>query len=134
MSTDRISNLLSSLKNAAMAGRAFMEVPYFKQAEKILGVIRDKGLVENVKVFKEEGTGFKGIHVDFVKNGGAVRRLENIRLSKPGRRVYQEYKKLTKVKAGLGVLVVSTSRGIISGEEARKKKLGGELICKVFFE
>jgi small subunit ribosomal protein S8 len=134
MSTDRISNLLSSLKNASMAGKPFLETAYFKQGEKVLEVLKDKGLLQSVKIYKDENTKFKGLHADLVDVSGKIRKMEIRRISKPGRRTYQEYKKLLKVKAGLGVLVVSTSRGVMGGEEARKKKLGGELICKVFFE
>jgi small subunit ribosomal protein S8 len=131
---DRISNLLSSLKNASMAGKTYLEVPYFKQGEKITEVLKAKSLIKDFKIFKQEGTKFKGLHIDLINMGNTTRRLKIDRLSKPGRRIYGEYKKFLKVKAGLGVLVVSTSRGMMNGEEARHKKLGGEIICKAFFE
>ena len=130
---DKIANLISSLKNATMAGKSSVETGLFKQGKEVLEVFKSKGLIKDLKVFKDEETGFKGMHIDLVDVGGVVRKLETVRLSKPGRRVYSDFKKLLKVKNGLGVLVVSTSRGMMGGEEARKKKLGGELICKAFF-
>lgn len=133
MSTDRISNLIISLKNATMAGKSSVETDLFKQGKEVLEVFKSKGLVQDLKVFKDEKTGFKGLHIDLVSTDGLVRRLETVRISKPGHRVYSDFKKLLKVKAGLGVLVISTSRGMMGGEEARKKKLGGELVCKAFF-
>ncbi len=134
MSTDNLSNLLSTVKNASMAGRPFFETAYFKQGKEILEVLKTAGLVADVKVFKQEDTGFKGLHVDMVVDAsGLVKRLEIVRLSKPGHRVYQSCKNFLKVKAGLGILVVSTSRGVMGGEEAKKRKLGGELICKAYF-
>jgi len=130
---DKIANLISSLKNATMAGKSSVETGLFKQGKEILEVFKSKELIKDLKVFKDEESGFKGMHIDLVDLNGAVRKLETVRLSKPGRRVYSDFKKLLKVKNGLGVLVVSTSRGMMGGEEARKKKLGGELICKAHF-
>lgn len=130
---DRIANLLTSLKNATMVGKSSTETNLFKQGKEVLEVFKSKGLIRDLKVFKDEESGFKGLHIDFVDANGPVRKLETVRISKPGHRVYSDFKKLLKVKAGLGVLVVSTSRGMMSGEEARKKKLGGELVCKAYF-
>lgn len=134
MSTDKLSNLISALKNATMAGKAELETGYFKQGKEVLDILKHAGLLAEVKVFKQEETGFKGLHVDFVKAGELVRKLELARLSKPGHRVYGSYKEFMKVKAGLGALVVSTSRGMLTGDEAKKRRLGGELICKAYFE
>lgn len=133
MSTDRISNLLSAVKNAAMAGRSSLETPYFKQGKEVLGILKNRRLIKDVKVFKLEESSFKGLHIDLVETDGLVKKLKVDRLSKPGNRVYGHYKDFVKVKAGLGVLVVSTSRGVVNGEQAKNKKLGGELICKAYF-
>ncbi len=135
MSVDKISNLLSSLKNATMAGRVSLETDYFKQGKELLDLLKSAGLVKEVRVFKDERKELKGLHVDFVGNdAGMIRRLEAIRISKPGRRLYGSYKDFLRVKAGLGALIVSTSRGLMTGEEAKKRRLGGELVCKVYFE
>lgn len=133
MSTDRISNLLSAVKNATMAGKSSLETSYFKQGKEVLEILKARKLVKEVKVFKQEDSLYKGLHIDLVSRDDVVRRLELDRMSKPGHRNYGHYKDFLKVKAGLGVLVVSTSRGMMSGEEAKKKKLGGELICKAYF-
>ena len=134
MSIDKLSNLLSSLKNATMAGRTSLETDHFKQGKELLDLLKSVGLIQGVKAFKAEETGFKGLHVDFIESEAGVRRLEVVRLSKPGRRLYGSYKDFLKVKAGLGALVVSTSRGMMTGEQAKKRKLGGELICKAYFD
>lgn len=134
MSTDRISNLLSVVKNATMASKASLETSYFKQGKEILDILKSRRLVKDVKVYKLEESSFKGLHVDLAETDGLIRKLEISRLSKPGNRVYGHYKDFMKVKAGLGVLIVSTSRGMMSGERAKNKKLGGELICKAYFE
>lgn len=134
MSVDKISNLLSSLKNATMAGRPSLETDYFKQGRELLDLLKSVGLLKEVRIFKDETTGFKGLHVDFVESENGVRKLQTVRLSKPGRRIYGSYKNFLRVKAGLGVLVVSTSRGMMTGEEAKRRKLGGELVCKAYFD
>lgn len=132
MSSDRLSNLLSALKNATMAGQPSLETTYFNQGNEVLTILKNEGLLKEVKVFKPEVGSHKGLHVDFVTRNDLVRRLELARISKPGRRVYGSYKQLAKVKAGLGALIVSTSRGMMTGEEAKKRKLGGELVCKAY--
>ena len=135
MSTDKISNLLSSLKNASLAGKQYFETDYFRQGKEILGLLEARGLIKSVKVFKPEGSSYRNIRVDLLTTPqGLVRRIEAVRISKPGRRIYSGHKDIKSVKAGLGILVVSTPRGMLSGEEAKKRKLGGELVCKVYFD
>ncbi|HAZ29305.1 TPA: 30S ribosomal protein S8 [candidate division WWE3 bacterium] len=135
MSLDTIANMLSALKNASMASAGSIELPYFRQGKEILEVFKQRGLVNELKVFKPEGKDYKYMHVDLATGADGARRiLETRRISKPGNRVCRPYAKLAKVKAGLGVVVVSTSRGVMAGEEARKKKLGGEVLCSCFFK
>ena len=131
MSTDRISNMLSALKNAAMANNDFVETYYTKQCEGVAKVLKEAGYLEGVKTFKPKGKSYKGLRLDLAKNDGAFVLTDVIRVSKPGRRLYSTSSELTPFYGNAGVLVVSTSRGIMSGREAKRKKLGGELICQV---
>ncbi|EKD99738.1 MAG: Ribosomal protein S8 [uncultured bacterium] len=131
MSMDHLSNMLSSIKNASMANNAFVETIHTKELEEVAKTLKKAGFLEEVKVFKQEGNSFKGLHLDLVKENGKVKLLDLKRFSKPGRRVYKSYKDIGKSMGGFGIFVVSTSRGIMDGSEARKKKLGGELICEV---
>jgi small subunit ribosomal protein S8 len=132
MSVDRISNMLSSIKNAAMAGRSSVELRHSKECEAIAKVLEDRGYLEGVKVFKQEDGEGKMLHIDVVKEDGIVKLSQVKIISKPGRRIYKKYEELKPVLQGLGIMVISTSRGIMSGQEARKKKLGGEVICEVY--
>jgi len=128
---DRISNMLTTIKNAIRAEKPFIEVVYTAHAEKILKVIQDKGFIKSVKVFKPEGSAFKKLRIDF-EYDGTMALLDDIKIiSKPGRRVYKSADELRRVSAGYGVQIVSTSRGVMSSEDAKKKKLGGEVICEV---
>ncbi|KKS17469.1 MAG: Ribosomal protein S8 [candidate division WWE3 bacterium GW2011_GWC1_41_7] len=131
MSVDLLSNMLSSIKNASMAGRRSIEVPHSKESEEVAKNLQKSGFLENVKVFKESGTAGKKIHLDLSYENGLPRVTDVKRISKPGRRVYKSYKDIERVAGGYGTLVVSTSRGIMEGSEAKKRKLGGELICSV---
>lgn len=132
MSMDRTSNMLSSIKNAAMAGRDFIEIRHSKECESIAKVLEEKGYLEGVKSFKQENGGGKMLHAGLIKEEGVAKLSQVKIISKPGRRIYKKYGGLRPVLQGLGVMVISTSRGIMSGQEARKKKLGGEVICEVY--
>ncbi|MEK7595915.1 MAG: 30S ribosomal protein S8 [Patescibacteria group bacterium] len=129
---DTIGNALSSIKNAAMAGRPFAEVYYSKVLEEILKVIKEAGFFDGIKVFKPEGRTIKKIHVDLAFEDGTPKVSDIKRISKPGRRTYKTALEIKKVMGGYGLAVVSTSRGIMSGHTAKKKKLGGEVVCEVY--
>lgn len=131
MSADLIANMLSSIKNASLVGKEYMEVPYSKICEEIARVFKENGYLTEVKVFKEKESAGKRLKLGIsYKNDIPVLRDIKMR-SKPGRRIYKGADDLGKVAGGYGFSVVSTSRGIMRGDEARKKRLGGELICEV---
>lgn len=132
MSVDTIANMLSTIKNAVMVKKDFVEFPYSKQKEAVLKVLESRGFVSKVKIFSFQDRPFKGLHVDLSYTDGipAINGLR--RVSKPGSRVYKNFSDIKKSRGGYGVFVISTSRGAMSGEEAKKKKLGGEVICEVW--
>lgn len=131
MSVDRVSNMLSSLKNAVLAGNGFIETYYSKECEGVAKVLQNNGFLDDVKVFKGKDISFKKMKLVLTPEGEGFRLQDVRRISKPGRRLYSSSRDLKKVAGGSGTLVVSTSRGIMSGQEAKNKKLGGELICEV---
>ena len=131
MSVDRLSNMLSSLKNAVMAGNDAIETYYSKECENVAKVLKEGGFLEEVKVFKHKDKKYKGLRLELAKTDGEFIVTDVKRISKPGRRVYINAADIKGVAGGHGVLVVSTNRGLMSGGEAKKKKLGGEVICKV---
>jgi small subunit ribosomal protein S8 len=132
MSADTIADMLSTIKNAFSVRKPFVEVPYSKQKEQIAKVLEERGFISKVKVFSEKNSPIKGLHIDLAYTDDLSTIKDLRRVSKPGRRIYKEALDLNYVKSGHGILVVSTSRGIMSGEEARKKKLGGEVLCEVW--
>jgi small subunit ribosomal protein S8 len=126
---DRMSEMLNAIKNASMARRKSIEAFYSIQCEAVAKVLKEKGFLSEVKVFKDGQ--FKRLNIVLAYDGKLPLVSDIQRISKSGRRQYKGYEDLHRIQAGLGVSVVSTSRGIMSGDEARKKKLGGEVICEV---
>jgi len=94
--------------------------------------MEERGFVEKVKVFSHKGSVHKGLHIDLAYKDGLPVISDLKRVSRPGRRMYLHANELRLVKGGYGLAIVSTSRGVMSSEEAKKKKLGGEVICKVW--
>lgn len=132
MSIDTIANMLSSIKNASLVKKEFVEIPYTKMNEAVAKVFEKNEFITKVKVFKEKGAPFKSLRIDLAYEANGESRIRGIkRVSKPGRRIYKRYEKIGKVDPKFKVLVVSTPGGVMSGEEARAKKVGGEIICEV---
>ncbi len=129
MYTDPIADLLIRIKNAARARKSVVEVPYSKVKERILENLKNRQFIESFAVEKGARPQWKNLVITL---NNSRRDIEVKRVSKPGQRIYIKSDELKKVNGGLGVAIVSTPKGIITGEEAKKMNLGGELICEVF--
>lgn len=114
-----------------MARRKELEVDYTRECESIAKILRDRNFLTEVKSFKPKETSHKKLHLALNYVNGLPIITDVKRVSKSGRRIYKGYDEIYRVQSGFGVAVVSTSRGIMSGEEAKKKKLGGEVLCEV---
>lgn len=128
MNTDPIADLLTRIRNALNAHHETTSVPHSKIKEEILRILKDKNFIEGYEV-KEEG-GMKVIEIQLKENLTDTLTLK--RVSKPGQRIYVKTEDLKSIKSGLGIQIVSTSKGLMDGSSARKQKLGGELICEVY--
>ena len=129
-STDPIADLLTRIRNAIMAGKNEIRVPSSKMKKTVAEQLKKSGYLTDVKV--EAGTPRDTLVVTIHEPGTNATINEITRLSKPGRRVYASVAEIPRVKSGRGVVLVSTSQGLMTDSEARKAKLGGELICKVY--
>lgn len=133
MSVDTISNLVSIIKNASLVNKTYVEVNHTKESENVVNVLKDTGFVEDVKVFKEKDSIGKKLKITLAYEKDGTPKITDIkRVSKPGRRIYVPSKNIKPVVGGYGINVVSTNRGVMTGEQAKIKKLGGEIICKVW--
>lgn len=129
MLSDPISDLLCRLRNAARAQHPDVLVPHSRMKESLALVLKNEGYLTDVAV---EGTTKKQIRMK-LRYAGRKSVLEGLRrLSTPGRRVYARSTEIPKVRGGLGVVVLSTSSGVVTDREARKRNLGGELLCSVW--
>ncbi len=116
-----------------MVGKKSIEVPYSGECEAILAVLEKGGYLAGVKKFKPKGKKYQALALELSYNEYGLPKITAAeRVSKPGRRIYKTSDELGSVMSGFGLLIVSTSRGVMSGAEAKKKKLGGEVICKVW--
>lgn len=129
--TDPISDFLTRLRNASKAGRAECVAPHSKLKESLAGILKAEGFVREVATGTDE-RGHKTLVVTlkYVDNAPVISGLK--RSSTPGRRLYYGYQDLPRVLNGLGVAIVSTSKGLMKDQDARRQKLGGELICTVW--
>ncbi|MFA4815004.1 MAG: 30S ribosomal protein S8 [Candidatus Gracilibacteria bacterium] len=125
--TDPIADLLTRLRNAARARKTLVRVPYSKMKMAICEVLKEKGYVLEVKA-SGEGVA-KELVIEIPENHQDLH-LRSI--SKPGQRIYVKSQEIPRVLSGLGVAIVSTPKGVMSGDKARKQKLGGEYLCEIY--
>lgn len=126
MHTDPIADLLTRIRNAAKAHHNVLNVPHSKFKENVLKILQKKNIVEN---FNIENEGHKSIKITLKDDAN---KLTFRRISKPGQRIYIKKEELKPVKSGLGFLVISTSKGLMTNLEAKRQNLGGELICEIY--
>lgn len=129
-STDPIADLLTRIRNAAMVGKAEIRVPTSKLKKVVAEQLQKNGYVVDVKV--EDGKPRGTLVVTIAKDGQNVTFTELVRMSKPGRRMYVGANDIPRVKSGRGLVLVSTSKGVMTGAEAAKNRLGGEVLLKVY--
>ena len=128
--TDPIADLLTRIRNAKMVGKTEVRVPASKMKLVIAEQLKKNGYLAGVKT--EAGKPRDTLVIAINKPGENSTINEITRLSKPGRRVYVKADEIPKVKSGRGIVLVSTSQGVITGSEAVKQRLGGELLLKVY--
>ncbi len=132
MATDQIADLLTRIRNAQGAGHPAVTVPASKTKERVLKVLEEEGYIASVESVDDlAGKPQLKIHLRYTAdNRPVIRELK--RMSRPGRRLYVGHDAIPAQRGGLGLVVVSTSKGMLSDREARRMGVGGELICSVF--
>ncbi|MEX0309372.1 MAG: 30S ribosomal protein S8 [Tateyamaria sp.] len=128
---DPIGDMLTRIRNSQMRGKSVVETPASKLRERVLEVLADEGYIRGF----EKTTGANGhpaieISLKYYEGEPVIRELK--RVSKPGRRVYMGVGEIPQVRQGLGVSIVSTSKGVMSDASARSQNVGGEVLCTVF--
>ena len=129
-STDQLADLLTRIRNAMTVGKNEIFVPTSKLKVGVVDVLKKNGYITSYEVV--DGTPRGTLHVVINEPGQVARINEISKVSKPGRRVYSASDDLPTVKSGRGMIIVSTSKGLMTGKEARKQRLGGEILVKVW--
>lgn len=130
VSTDPIADMLTRIRNAINVRKAEVSMPHSKVKEAVAELLKKNGFVAEVKV--SDATIGKDLKIVINAEHENARITEITRLSKPGRRYYTSAGDIPTVKGGRGIVIVSTSKGMMTGAEAKKNGIGGELICKVY--
>lgn len=129
-STDQIADLITRIRNAIMVGKNEVRVPTSKLKVAVIEGLKDAGYIADYEI--EEGTPRGTLHVTINEVGQPAKISEIIKVSKPGRRVYVGTEEIPVVRSGRGCVLISTSKGIMTGREAKKQHLGGEILVKVY--
>jgi small subunit ribosomal protein S8 len=130
LSTDPIADMLTRIRNAINVRKAEVVLPHSKAKEAVAQLLKTNGFITGVKVVDVDLGKSMTLTIREERNNAVI--TEIVRLSKPGRRLYASAKEIPTVKRGRGIVIISTSKGMMTGSEAKKAGIGGELICKVY--
>ena len=129
--TDPVADMLTRIRNAISARHQKVDIPASKLKLEIARILKEEGYVSNFKATEEEGHKILRIYLKYANNNEAV--ISNVnRVSRPGCRVYVRRTEIPRVLGGLGINILTTPRGVMTGRQARKQGLGGELLCEVW--
>lgn len=132
MVNDTISDALTRIRNAILAKHEIVKIPATKLTHYIINVLKEEGFIENFEEVHDELKSFLLITLKYkgVNKNSIITKL--IRISKPGLRIYARSKKLPKVLGGIGIAIISTSKGVMTDRQARYLGLGGEVLCYIW--
>ncbi len=128
---DPIADLLTRIRNGSRANHEKIDIPHSKVKEGVAQVLKQLGFIKNIRVVKDNKQGMMRVYLKYDAEGNsAVTYLK--RESRPGLRKYVKAEKIPEVRTGFGTAIISTSQGIMSGQQAIEKRMGGEYICSVW--
>jgi small subunit ribosomal protein S8 len=129
--SDPVADMLTKIRNAGRAGHEKVDVSTSKQKLEVVKILKNEGYIKNFKKTSVDGVNYIRIFLKYSDDERSV--IHGIeKISKPGRRVYSGYRDMPRVFNGHGIMIVSTSAGVITGKKAAEQKVGGELICSVW--
>ena len=128
--SDPIGDMIARVKNAQARKHKKVELPSSKFKSKIADILKNEGFIKDFKVSTEEKKNILSLELKYHSGNPVISNFE--RVSKPGRRIFSSADSLPRINNGLGIAIVSTPKGVMTDMDARKQKVGGEIICKVF--
>jgi small subunit ribosomal protein S8 len=129
--TDPIADMLTRIRNASRAEHEKVDIPASKLKSRIAEILREKGFIKNYRLIEDRKQGVLRVYLKYgVANEKMISGL--VRVSTPGRRVYVSHDEIPSVLAGMGMAIISTSQGVLTDDEVRKRKVGGEVLAYVW--
>nr|AYP33807.1 ribosomal protein S8 [Ischnosiphon heleniae] len=132
MGRDIISDMITSIRNADMDKKGTVRIASTNITENIVKILLREGFIENVRKHQEGNKYFLVLTLRYRKTRKGIHRTILKRISRPGLRIYSNYQQIPKILGGIGIVILSTSRGIMAGREARREKIGGELLLYIW--
>nr|YP_010986737.1 ribosomal protein S8 [Linanthus parryae]WOL37784.1 ribosomal protein S8 [Linanthus parryae] len=134
MSRDTIADIITSIRNADMNRKRVVRIPSTNTTENFVKILLREGFIENVRKHQESNKSFLVLTLRHRRNQKKpYRKILNLkRISRPGLRIYSNYQRVPKILGGMGVVILSTSRGIMTDREARLERIGGEILCYIW--
>nr|AIN75517.1 ribosomal protein S8 [Campanula americana] len=135
MGKDTIADMLTSIRNAHMARKTVVRIAFTNISESIVKILLRENFIENVRKHRENNKSFLVLTLNRKRNGPYSRNIKTLnlkRVSRPSLRIYSNYKQIPKILGGMGIVIVSTSRGIMTDREARLERIGGESLCYIW--
>ncbi len=129
--THSVGDMLTKLRNASRVKHGSVDLKMSNMNKSILNILKKEGYVKDFNFLEKEGITFIRVLLKYDnKRNPVINKIDAI--STPGRKIYSSYKNMPRIKNGYGILIISSSQGVITGKEAKDKKIGGELICSVW--
>nr|ASA38142.1 ribosomal protein S8 [Lobelia fenshamii] len=136
MAKDTISDILTSIRNAEMNTKRVVRIPFSNLSESLVKILLREGFIENVRKHHENNKSFLVLTLRYRKNRNDLyknRKVLNLkRISRPGLRIYSNYQRIPRILGGMGIVILSTSRGLMTDREARLQRIGGECLCYIW--
>ncbi len=129
--TDPIADLLTRIRNASGENHEKLEIPASRVKASIVRVLKEEGFIKNFRLTRDDGHPIIKVYLKYTDEGASV--IQGIRrVSRPGLRKYSGYESFPRPLSGAGIAIVSTSKGVMTGQKARQVKIGGEILCEVW--
>ena len=128
--SDPIGDMIARVKNAQARNHKKVELPSSNFKSKIADILKNEGFIKDFKILENDNKNTLSLELKYHSGNPVISNFE--RVSKPGRRIFSSADSLPKINNGLGIAIVSTPKGVMTDIDARKQKVGGEIICKVF--
>ena len=128
--SDPIGDMIARVKNAQLRNHKKVDLPSSNFKSKIADILKNEGFIKNFKISSEDNKSILSLELKYHSGNPVISNFE--RVSKPGRRIFSSAEGLPKINNGLGIAIISTPKGVMTDIDARKQRVGGEIICKVF--